>query len=99
MRKELAERTGEANSTLVVDVPHNVVLREAGMNIHRKGATPARAGDLALIPGSMGAASFVVTDSVTTTGCGKAMARSLRIGRHAQARQPDVRAGPACQCR
>ncbi len=46
-------------SQLVVDVPHNVVLREHGMNIHRKGATPARAGDLALIPGSMGDYSYV----------------------------------------
>lgn len=48
-------------SRLVVDVPHNVVLREQGMNIHRKGATPARAGDLALIPGSMGDYSYVAT--------------------------------------
>ncbi|WP_197339337.1 RtcB family protein [Ralstonia solanacearum] len=61
VRKELAELTGETDSTLVADVPHNVVLREAGMNIHRKGATLARAGDLALIPGSMGDASFVAT--------------------------------------
>ena len=44
---------------LVVDVPHNVVLHENGMNIHRKGATPARDGDLALIPGSMGDHSYV----------------------------------------
>lgn len=52
---------GEDNSKLVVDVPHNVVLREHGMNIHRKGATPAREGDLALIPGSMGDYSYVAT--------------------------------------
>ncbi|NHV24643.1 RtcB family protein [Burkholderia sp. D-99] len=61
VRKELAELTGETRSALVVDVPHNVVLRENGMNIHRKGATPARDGDLALIPGSMGDASFLAT--------------------------------------
>lgn len=48
-------------SRLLVDVPHNVVLREQGMNIHRKGATPARAGELALIPGSMGDYSYVAT--------------------------------------
>lgn len=46
-------------SRLVVDVPHNVVLREQGLNIHRKGATPARNGDLALIPGSMGDYSYL----------------------------------------
>lgn len=61
VRKEMAELIGGMNSKLVVDVPHNVVLQEQGMNIHRKGATPARSGDLALIPGSMGDASFVAT--------------------------------------
>jgi tRNA-splicing ligase RtcB (3'-phosphate/5'-hydroxy nucleic acid ligase) len=59
VRKVLAESFGAQGSRLVVDVPHNVVLTEHGMNIHRKGATPAREGDLALIPGSMGAPSFV----------------------------------------
>lgn len=49
------------HSRMVVDVPHNVVLQEHGMNIHRKGATPAREGDLALIPGSMGDYSYVAT--------------------------------------
>lgn len=57
----LREEFGEDKTSLVVDVPHNVVLKEAGMNIHRKGATPARAGDLALIPGSMGDYSYVAT--------------------------------------
>ncbi|WP_137936154.1 RtcB family protein [Chitinivorax sp. B] len=48
------------NSRMIVDIPHNVVLREQGLNIHRKGATPARNGDLALIPGSMGDHSYLV---------------------------------------
>ena len=60
VRKVLAESFGAEHSRLVVDVPHNVVLAEHGTNIHRKGATPAREGDLALIPGSMGDHSFVV---------------------------------------
>ena len=47
VRKDFAELLGATSSKLVVDVPHNVVLRERGMNIHRKGATPANAGDLA----------------------------------------------------
>ena len=59
VRKELAVLFGADSSRLVVDVPHNVVLQEQGMNIHRKGSTPARAGDLALIPGSMGDTSYV----------------------------------------
>lgn len=58
VRKELSELAG-GHSRLVVDVPHNVVLPEQGMNIHRKGATPARGGELVLIPGSMGDASYV----------------------------------------
>jgi tRNA-splicing ligase RtcB len=59
VRQELRRVLGTDGSRLVVDVPHNVVLAEQGMNIHRKGATPARSGDLALIPGSMGDHSFV----------------------------------------
>lgn len=50
---------GADGSRLVVDVPHNIVLAEHGLNIHRKGSTPAHAGDLALIPGSMGDYSYV----------------------------------------
>jgi tRNA-splicing ligase RtcB len=61
VRKEVSEITGSTDSRLLVDVPHNVVLQEQGLNIHRKGATPARAGDLALIPGSMGDASYLAT--------------------------------------
>jgi tRNA-splicing ligase RtcB (3'-phosphate/5'-hydroxy nucleic acid ligase) len=61
VRKDLEAVAGAGASRLVVDVPHNVVLREQGLNIHRKGATPAREGDLALIPGSMGDASFLAT--------------------------------------
>lgn len=61
VRKELDATVGAAASRLIVDVPHNVILREHGLNVHRKGATPARSGDLALIPGSMGDASYLVT--------------------------------------
>lgn len=59
VRKALAQVFDGEASRLVVDVPHNVVLTEQGLNIHRKGATPARDGDLALIPGSMGDHSYV----------------------------------------
>jgi tRNA-splicing ligase RtcB (3'-phosphate/5'-hydroxy nucleic acid ligase) len=59
VRLELAQLLGADNSRMVVDVPHNVVLSEQGLNIHRKGSTPARPGDLALIPGSMGDSSYV----------------------------------------
>ncbi|WP_426575863.1 RtcB family protein [Xenorhabdus stockiae] len=47
-------------SRLLVDLSHNIIFPEQGMNLHRKGATPARAGELALIPGSMGDYSYLV---------------------------------------
>lgn len=59
VRAELARVFGADDTALVVDVPHNVVLTERGRNIHRKGATPAHDGELALIPGSMGDHSYV----------------------------------------
>lgn len=59
IRKELATLFGQDNSQLLVDISHNIILPEHSMNIHRKGATPAHAGMLALIPGSMGDYSYV----------------------------------------
>lgn len=59
VRQQFARLFGADGARLIVDVPHNVVLAEQGLKLHRKGATPALAGDLALIPGSMGDHSFV----------------------------------------
>jgi tRNA-splicing ligase RtcB len=61
VRQALADWAADSASRLVVDVPHNVVLHEHGLNVHRKGATPAHAGQLALIPGSMGDFSYLAT--------------------------------------
>jgi tRNA-splicing ligase RtcB len=61
VREAIADVFGEDRTCLVVDVPHNVVLEEHGLNVHRKGATPAHADALALIPGSMGDYSYVAT--------------------------------------
>lgn len=60
VRKAFRDSLATDQLHTLVDVPHNVILREGGFNIHRKGATPARAGDLALIPGSMGDYSYLV---------------------------------------
>ena len=71
----------EDRSRLIVDVPHNVILREHGYNIHRKGATPAHEGDLALIPGSMGDYSYIATGSGNPDwlhSCSHGAGRSLR---------------------
>jgi tRNA-splicing ligase RtcB len=47
-----------------LDVPHNFVARERwdqrDLWVHRKGAIRAAAGELALVPGSMGTASYLV---------------------------------------
>ncbi|MFO6341876.1 RtcB family protein, partial [Pseudomonas aeruginosa] len=61
VRKVLRETFQRDDSALLVDVPHNVVLQEQGLNLHRKGATPARQGDLLLIPGSMGDYSYIAS--------------------------------------
>jgi tRNA-splicing ligase RtcB len=45
---------------LVFDVPHNTVTREGDRYVHRKGATPAYAGQPVLIPGSMGQSSYLL---------------------------------------
>ncbi|HSX62291.1 MAG TPA: RtcB family protein [Tahibacter sp.] len=60
VREALESCVGAGGSRLVVDVPHNFVSAEHGMHLHRKGSTPARAGEWALLPGSMGDASYLV---------------------------------------
>ena len=71
----------------IVDVHHNYAAREhhfgtTGM-VHRKGAVRARAGEVVLIPGSMGTASYVAEglgnpESFETCqhGAGRAMSRT-----------------------
>lgn len=72
---------------LAVNCHHNYVMRErhfgADVFVTRKGAVRAGAGDLGIIPGSMGAKSFIVRgkgnpDSFCTCshGAGRAMSRS-----------------------
>lgn len=55
------------SSRLVYDAPHNLVFRDEDVCLHRKGATPAHGpsgddwlGKPAIIPGSMGAASYLL---------------------------------------
>lgn len=60
MRQAWSKTVGVPAWSLVVDVPHNVISREHGKNVHRKGATPAHKDQLGVIPGSMGDASYLV---------------------------------------
>lgn len=99
VRQEMEAAVGGLRARLVVNVPHNVVLREQGLNIHRKGATPARAGDLALIPGSMGDFSFVVSglgNADWLWSCSHGAGRSVR--RQAVRRMKQESASGTWQC-
>lgn len=60
-RQRVKEVFGDIDCPLVVDVPHNIVLKEKVGNVHRKGATPAHEGQDLLIPGSMGHDSYLLT--------------------------------------
>ena len=81
VRQTLRDVMRSDGSALIVDVPHNIVLTENGLNIHRKGATPARENDLALIPGSMGDFSYLVQGLGNTewlSSCSHGAGRSVR---------------------
>jgi tRNA-splicing ligase RtcB len=81
VKAELERVVGLSNSRLVVDVPHNVVLQENGLNVHRKGATPAHAQDLVIIPGSMGTASYLASglgNQKWLSSCSHGAGRSVR---------------------
>jgi tRNA-splicing ligase RtcB len=73
----------KANWSELIDADHNHVRRETHdeteMWVHRKGAQSARVGEWAIIPGSMGAESFLVT--------GRGLAASLFSCSHGAGRQ------------
>ena len=82
VRLRLREHYGELAAPLVWDGPHNLVCREGGCNVHRKGATPARAGEPVLIPGSMGQPSYLMVGlgsepwlASASHGAGRALTR------------------------
>ncbi len=77
----------DLEAPLVFDVPHNIVLREGDRFVHRKGATPAHAGQPVLIPGSMGHPSYLAVGrgnerflSSASHGAGRALSR-FEVGR------------------
>ncbi len=60
VRQRCFQVFGARQFSLISDIPHNVATREQDFIIHRKGCTPAHAGDRLIIPGSMGDSSFVL---------------------------------------
>lgn len=60
VRQRLREFHGARDVPLVFDLPHNIISRENGLFVHRKGATPAHEGQPVPIPGSMGHPSYLM---------------------------------------
>lgn len=78
LRQTLRELFGDVEAPLVYDVPHNLTLPYEGGWLARKGACPAGAEQPVIIPGSMGATSFLMV------GCGDA--RALESASHGAGR-------------
>ena len=83
VRQRVRQVYGDQAMPLVCDVPHNIVLREAIGNVHRKGSTPAHSGQPLLIPGSMGDDSYLLDGlgnerwaSSASHGAGRAVSRT-----------------------
>lgn len=94
--------------SVAVNCHHNYVAREnhfgANVWVTRKGAVRAREGDLGIIPGSMGARSFIVRgkgnpDSFHTCshGAGRAMSRTEAKRRFTVADHEKATAGIECR--
>lgn len=94
--RAIEEASGRTLDTrLIYDAPHNLVFREGDVYLHRKGATPAEGptptgwlGKPVIIPGSMGAASYLLAgggrEAALESACHGA-GRALSRGRAARA--------------
>lgn len=60
LRLRLRQVFGDIEAPLVYDLPHNITLAEGAGWVTRKGACPAHSGQPVIIPGSMGAASYLL---------------------------------------
>ena len=69
--------------TIWTNKNHNHALKESGLFVHRKGATPAKRGERGIIPANMRDGSFLVVGkgnkdfiSSSSHGAGRALSRS-----------------------
>jgi tRNA-splicing ligase RtcB (3'-phosphate/5'-hydroxy nucleic acid ligase) len=60
LRLRLRQVYGDVEAPLVYDLPHNITLSEGQGWVTRKGACPAHIGQPVIIPGSMGAPSYLL---------------------------------------
>ncbi len=83
---DFARRAGLAAS-ITIQNHHNFAWQDGPDRIlHRKGATPAEAGTLGVIPGSMGSASYVVRGEGCAAGLQSASHGAGRVGSRTAAR-------------
>lgn len=97
VRLRLREVHGEVEAPLIYDIPHNITLRENEGYVARKGACPAHAGQLVIIPGSMGASSYLLVGlgserhlSSASHGAGRAQSRFEMSRRGAKKTEEDL---------
>lgn len=60
LRLRLRQVYGDLEAPLVYDLPHNITLPQGEGWVTRKGACPAHSGQPVIIPGSMGAPSYLL---------------------------------------
>jgi tRNA-splicing ligase RtcB len=60
LRIRVREVYGDVDAPLIYDLPHNLTAFEHGKWVSRKGACPAHPGQAVIIPGSMGAPSYLL---------------------------------------
>ncbi|MEV7628742.1 RtcB family protein [Actinoplanes sp. NPDC089786] len=92
LRAGLASVAGDPGSRLIYDAPHNLMWPGAdGSAVHRKGATPAELGEPVIVPGSMGAPSYLLRGLGNDRALGSACHGAGRsIPRGATARGSDA---------
>ncbi|MFN6461335.1 MAG: RtcB family protein [Nostoc sp. DedVER02] len=72
LRLRLREVYKDVEAPLVYDLPHNITLPEGKGWVTRKGACPAHAGQPVIIPGSMGADSYLMVGRGNPAFCNSA---------------------------
>jgi tRNA-splicing ligase RtcB (3'-phosphate/5'-hydroxy nucleic acid ligase) len=69
LRLRLRQVYGDIEAPLIYDLPHNITLPEGAGWVTRKGACPAHAGQPVIIPGSMGAPSYLLVGAGNPDWC------------------------------
>ncbi|MDZ8085450.1 MAG: RtcB family protein [Nostoc sp. DedQUE12b] len=79
LRLRLREVYKDVEAPLVYDLPHNITLPEGQGWVTRKGACPAHIGQPVIIPGSMGAYSYLMVGKGNPAFCNSASHGAGRI--------------------